>query len=346
MKLQEKMNEYVYCQGYTIRERDSNNFGEHKILKINSDGTYKFLKYAFRSKVPWGRFLTRRDANYFMIKHNLSFLDYEVVKAKHPKYLKLVDENYSLYKVISDSYELITLPKESVKFINDSGTQQDYPSIPPTVKASNKSIAYFLFKDMVKNYWIADIKNLRYKDVEGDNCRLSMEYLLPQIKNGSFNVWFKYTLRGKDYDLDSKGVLDLLSDLSDDLNTDIKSTYTESTSKAYEYTDYAVWCETNLSFNFTGLFREAIPESKLPQGVKLTKMSDKDLYEIKKYIEENEKSIFDNFILKPLNEEYNILVDNFKKIDLNVQKYFDTEVIESLDRLSLKELFTKAYEDE
>ena len=136
MKLREKMDTFVYGQGYTIRKKELNKYGEREMLRVGRNGFFDFVKYS--DGIPWGRFLTERAAQHFMVKNGLSADEYEVVKAKHPKYMELIDENYPLYRVHGDALYVVTDRENvSVKYFDDAGNIQDYPNIPQSIKKSN-----------------------------------------------------------------------------------------------------------------------------------------------------------------------------------------------------------------
>ena len=155
-------------------------------------------------------------------------------------------------------------------------------------------------------------------------------------------LYLHNTLISKKDSLDNDLILHLLRELKSEDNDVNKSFSDSGVIKSWRNNSLIsdpCWTVT-LSFKLDDLFKESIPGDKLSE---LTKMSDKDLGQIKTYIEDNEKSIFDKVIFKRVNEVYSILVDKVKELDSNLQEYSNTEVFENL---SLKELFEKIYYEE
>lgn len=340
MKLREKMDTFVYGQGYTIRKMEANIDGQYDTLKIGKGGSFDFVRYS--DGVHWGRFLSERGARDFMIKNGLSTDEYEVVKAKSSRFLRLVDENYRLYKVIKLEDRELNASDVPVKYFDDAGNIQSYPNIPQSIKKSSKSIVHYLFETTAGIFWAKHLRDIKYDDVDTTDCILST-YILSDTNPTSFNVYFENTLTLKD-NVDDDFTSYLSRKLKFDDNEGIKTKVAIVYPVGITSLEGVLRWEVILTFNLTDLFKASIFKDKLPE---LTKMSDKDLDEIKKQIEHieelrNEKSIFDRVILKRVNEVYSSLVDKLK-LDLNLPEYSNTEVLENL---SLKELFEKIYYEE
>ena len=341
MKLREKMDTFVYGQGYTIRKTEANIDGQYDMLIIRKGGSFEFVKYS--DGVHSGRFLSERGAQDFMTKNGLSADEYEVVKAKSSRFLRLVDENYGLYKVIKMEDRELNASGVPVKYFDDAGNIQDYPNIPQSIKKSSKSIVHYLLEATAGIFWAKHLRNIKYDDVNTTDCILST-YIISEPNPTSFNVYFENTLTFKDNADD-----DLISYLSKKLKFDDNEGIKTKVGIVYPWGSTSLegvlrW-EVILTFNLTDLFKASIFKDKLPE---LTKMSDKDLDEIKKQIEHieelrNEKSIFDRVILKRVNEVYSSLINKFKELTSNFTEYSNTEVLENL---SLKELFEKIYYEE
>lgn len=342
------MHEYVYSQGYTIREKVANRFGEHNMLRVKKDGTTDFIKYYSKGAgTPWARFLNKRDAEYYMFKKALPDRNYEVVKATHPKYLKLVDENYGLYKVVaSDDYDLIIFGKDKVKYMDNTGTQQDYPIIPPSIKKSSGKLLYYLFKDIIDNWRYLDGYAEDNPIDLNDTCSLR-SHIYADPDNHILRIVFqnKFNIKGYtnlDDSLD-RDIRMLFKKFTDVFNPDIvDSGFNWITSNYPHGVGWMTVIKCPLKDFITSGF---IPSSKLPKGTALTKMSDKEIYDLKEYIEEHHSELLEKVIVPKITKCYHILVDCATKVADYLQEYFKQEVFESLDNLSLKELFTEVYKD-
>lgn len=332
--LEEAMHKYVYGQGYTIREKKSNPYDEHNMLKVKKDGSTNFVKYYGRSAgTPWARFLNKRDAELYMLKNNLQSKDYEVVKGRHPKYMELVNEETGLYKVVSeDDYNLRTFGKDKVKYFDTTGTEQSTPAVPLTVKKSNKSVAWYVLKNAV-SYWgnLIEKSPVKYRE---DNFSLDITFM----ERSSYNVkgipdTFRILIDSELYNGDDMSpVIDLIVELGSD-DTEV----TRGFRTARSTWDKKLAWRTYFELPFKDIL--TFPRLDIDYD-SLTKLSDEQIFNLKQFINENRDMLFNSIIKSKLDKVINELKEHVYSQLSKIKEYYNTEVFENL---SLKELFEKAY---